>query len=177
MKIPSRTMLVAVARTPFVANAAAARGERLVARLAATEGIKSEMMTLPTLARDGERMVDEAILCGLLRTGNADHMIALNFPAYIMPYPSLTVWIGAVEDLPAAARAVAAPVGGRATEIAEALACADARAFERAERLFCASAELADLVGRWCGARAELLPVPDGSDAEGWARVVARIAA
>lgn len=165
-------ILVTVARTPFVPNAAGARGEALVRALVATKGVKAEMMTIPSNLRDGERIVEEAILCGLLRTGNADRMVALNFPAYNMPYPSASIWIATAADLPQAG-------GGpdRAGTLADAMAHADARAFERAERLFCGSADLIDRVQKWCGARAELLLVPDDGDAEGWAQVAARIAA
>ena len=169
-------VLVTLARQPFARTAAAILAETLVARLCEADGVRAESMTLPVGPGEGERLLDAAAQCGMLRTVNADRMIALNFPAYLMPYESKVVWLAAAEDLPAPACGERAQ-HGRPAEIARILAHADGNALLRAERLFCGSAGLAAQIRRWCGARAEVMPVPDADDRAGWAAAVTRLVA
>jgi hypothetical protein len=78
---------------PFVRGGAEELADHLVLRLNATKGVEAELVRIPFRWVPAERIVDEIFLNRNLRLYNIDRVIALKFPAYLIPYPEKTIWL------------------------------------------------------------------------------------
>lgn len=178
MTTPLRKVLVVLARPLFQPDPLANFADALAARLNAIEGVVSEVMAIPVRRGDQERLLDDAALCGWLRTLNVDRVVALNFPAYMLPFGDTVVWLadGAHPFAREAELADDEPAERRGKDIRCMIRAADIEALSRSGRLFCASAPLREAMRRWCGATAEILADP-GDDERRWARAIATLLA
>src|SRR5271165_2156509 len=78
---------------PFIRGGAEELADCLVQRLNATSGVEAELLRIPFRWEPAERIVDEIVLNRKLRLYNVDRVIALKFPAYLIPHPNKTLWL------------------------------------------------------------------------------------
>ena len=90
-------IIVASVRTPFVQGGAEIHAAQLTKALI-NSGHEAELVTLPFDAGDPERIPDQMLSCALMdlkefHGAKVDRLIALKFPAYLMPHPHKVVWL------------------------------------------------------------------------------------
>jgi glycosyltransferase involved in cell wall biosynthesis len=90
-------VIVASVRTPFVHGGAEIHADELIKALLAA-GHQAELVTIPFDAGNPERIPDQMLSCALMDLGDingmkVDRLIALKFPAYLMPHPNKVVWL------------------------------------------------------------------------------------
>ena len=71
---------------PFIRGGAEALADNLVRHLNAVPGVESELLRLPFKWEPSERLIDEVLIHRQLRLWNADRVIGLKFPAYLIPH-------------------------------------------------------------------------------------------
>ncbi len=167
-----RKVLVTLSRPLFAPDPSVRFADELALRLNAVEGVESEVMALPFRPSEEERLLDDAALCGLLRTLNVDRMVALNFPAYLLPFADKVVWL----DAHPFAGETDPTAEGRPLQIRRMIRAADIEALSRSPRLFCATERLRQAMAQWCGVDAALLARPEG-DERRWSRAIAALLA
>jgi glycosyltransferase involved in cell wall biosynthesis len=86
-------VLVVNNAAPFIRGGAEELADNLVRQLNQTPGVESELMRLPFQWTPSERLIDEVLLHRTLRIYNADRVIALKFPAYLVPHEHKTLWL------------------------------------------------------------------------------------
>jgi len=86
-------VLVVNNAAPFIRGGAEELADNLVRQLNQTPGVESELMRLPFQWTPSERLIDEVLLHRALRIYNADRVIALKFPAYLVPHEHKTLWL------------------------------------------------------------------------------------
>ncbi len=90
-------IIVATVRTPFVHGGAEVLADELVKALIA-EGHEADLISIPFNADEPERIPDQMLACGLMDLSNIhavaiDRLIALKFPAYLIPHPHKVIWL------------------------------------------------------------------------------------
>jgi glycosyltransferase involved in cell wall biosynthesis len=90
-------VIVASVRTPFVQGGAEIHAEQLIEALLAA-GHEAELVTIPFDAGNPERIADQMLSCALMDLDEIngmkiDRLIALKFPAYLMPHSNKVVWL------------------------------------------------------------------------------------
>jgi glycosyltransferase involved in cell wall biosynthesis len=90
-------VIVASVRTPFVQGGAEIHAEQLIKALLAA-GHQADLVTIPLDAGNPERIPDQMLACALMDLEEVngvkvDRLIALKFPAYLMPHPNKVVWL------------------------------------------------------------------------------------
>jgi glycosyltransferase involved in cell wall biosynthesis len=90
-------VIVASVRTPFVQGGAEIHAEELIKALLAA-GHQAELVTISFDAGNPERIPDQMLSCALMDLSDIngmkiDRLIALKFPAYLMPHPNKVVWL------------------------------------------------------------------------------------
>lgn len=91
-----RIVVVSV-RTPFVHGGAELLADELIKALRAA-GHEAELATIPFNPGEPERIPDQMLACALMDLNDiygvkVDRLIALKFPAYLIPHPNKVVWI------------------------------------------------------------------------------------
>lgn len=86
-------ILVVNNMAPFVRGGAEELASHLCARLNATSGLRAEVLRIPFSWEPFERLPDEIFLNRTLQLINVDRVIALKFPAYLIPHPSKVFWL------------------------------------------------------------------------------------
>ena len=136
-------VLVLDSAVPLSSDPARPLRTRLVERLAAA-GIEAEALVLPF---SPARLGDEILVARSLRLLNADQVIALAFPALLVPHAKTVIWLQQAPH-------------GRGGRAGAAVREAEARAFAGAARLFAATegiaAALRDEYGRAATVLADL---------------------
>lgn len=77
----------------FVRGGAEELAETLTAKLNETPGVLSELVRLPFAWDSPERILDGIMSSLATRLDNVDRVIALKFPAYLVPHPHKTLWL------------------------------------------------------------------------------------
>ena len=90
-------VVVANVGTPFVRGGAEVLAEELVKAMTA-EGHLADLVSIPFNPADPERIPDQMLACRLLDLRMihglpVDRLIALKFPAYLIPHPRKVVWL------------------------------------------------------------------------------------
>src|SRR4051794_17044765 len=90
-------VLVASVRTPFVHGGAEVHAAGLLQALR-QEGHEAELVALPFNSGDPEHIPDQMLACALtsleqVNDVRVDRLIALKFPAYLVPHPEKVVWL------------------------------------------------------------------------------------
>ena len=88
-------VLVLTAAELFVPNAMDRVQQDLVGTLRRF-GINAEGVRIPLTAQSPERLIDDMVVCRSLQLLNVDRVIALRFPAYLVPHPNKVCWL--IED-------------------------------------------------------------------------------
>jgi glycosyltransferase involved in cell wall biosynthesis len=78
---------------PFIRGGAEELADQLVARLNATSGVEAELLRVPFRYEPAERIVEEILLSQNLRLYNADRVIGLKFPTYLIPHQHKILWL------------------------------------------------------------------------------------
>jgi glycosyltransferase involved in cell wall biosynthesis len=85
-------ILVLSNRLPFIRGGAEELSSNLVTQLRKA-GHEAEEMRIPFSWEPRERLIDEMLIARSLRVHNVDRVIALKFPAYLVPHPCKVVWL------------------------------------------------------------------------------------
>jgi glycosyltransferase involved in cell wall biosynthesis len=90
-------IIVASVRAPFIQGGAEIHAEQLTKALL-DAGHEAELITIPFNAGNSERIPDQMLACALMDLGQVndakvDRLIALKFPAYLVPHPNKVVWL------------------------------------------------------------------------------------
>jgi glycosyltransferase involved in cell wall biosynthesis len=93
----SMRVLVATAQVPFVRGGAEILAEGLRDALS-SEGHEAEIVAVPFRWYPAERIPEQMLVCRLLDLSEysgvrVDRVIALKFPAYLMPHPNKVLWL------------------------------------------------------------------------------------
>lgn len=135
-------VLVLSNMTPFLWGGAEELAVHLVRQLR-LRGAKAEVMRLPFTWNPPERLIEEMALCRSLRLANADRVIALKFPTYLVPHDNKVLWVlhqfRQAYDLWDAGQSNI-PDTDRGREIRRIIRTADNACFAESRRLFCLSA-------------------------------------
>jgi glycosyltransferase involved in cell wall biosynthesis len=90
-------IIIATVQIPFVSGGAEAHAEGLKAALI-TEGHEAAIVTVPFNPAVPERIPEQMLACRLMdlteiHGTRVDRLIALKFPAYLIPHPHKVVWV------------------------------------------------------------------------------------
>ncbi|HMA73204.1 MAG TPA: glycosyltransferase family 4 protein [Xanthobacteraceae bacterium] len=85
-------VLVLTNMAPFVWGGAEELTHHLVVNLR-LRGLEAEAFRIPFKFEPYERLVDEMFICKSLRLRNVDLVIALKFPAYLVPFENKVFWL------------------------------------------------------------------------------------
>lgn len=86
-------ILVLSNAAPFVRGGAEELAENLVANLSARKGIQAELIRVPFRWDPATQLIQQILLNKNLRLANVDRVIAMKFPAYLIPHENKTVWL------------------------------------------------------------------------------------
>jgi glycosyltransferase involved in cell wall biosynthesis len=86
-------VLVVNNMAPFIRGGAEELADHLVANLRRTKGVEAELLRIPFSWMPYERVADEIMLCRMMETYWVDRIIALKFPAYLIPHEHKTLWL------------------------------------------------------------------------------------
>lgn len=155
-------VLVLNSLQPFVRGGAEELADQLVHQLL-RHGVEAELMRLPFSWMPAERILDGILACRQFRIFNVDHVIALRFPAYLVPAPKKTLWIlhqfRQAYDLADASQSHLTN-DDRGHTIKNAVRIADNDCFGMVHRLYVNSPVTAHRLQHYNGFRAEILPPP-----------------
>ena len=90
-------ILITTVQVPFVRGGAELLAEQLLGALIQA-GHEAEIVAIPFKWYPAERLLDQMLACRLLDITESagtsiDRVIALKFPAYLMPHPNKVVWL------------------------------------------------------------------------------------
>jgi glycosyltransferase involved in cell wall biosynthesis len=85
-------VLVLTTRVPFIHGGAEELRNNLVVNLRKA-GVEAEAMSLPFTWDPAERLLEEMWIARTIEVVNADRVIALKFPAYLIPHPNKVCWV------------------------------------------------------------------------------------
>jgi glycosyltransferase involved in cell wall biosynthesis len=141
--------------------------EELARRLSALPGVEAEMLRLPFQWVPTERLIEEMLLHRQLRLVNVDRVIALKFPAYLVPHHHKTLWLlhqfRQAYDLADAGQGLSDD--GREGQIKRAIRTADQACFAEVKQIFVNSPVTQARLQRYNGLASEVL-YPPLNDAE-----------
>jgi glycosyltransferase involved in cell wall biosynthesis len=159
-------VLVLNTAAPFVRGGAEELADHLVARLNDTPGVESELVRLPFRWVPSERLIEEILIARCLRIDNTDRVIALKFPAYLVPHEHKTLWLlhqfRQAYDLGDVGQGLAAE--GRDLELRKTVAAADNGAFAEARALYVNSPVTQARLQKYNGFAAQVLYPPMNDD-------------
>jgi hypothetical protein len=138
--------------------------ERLVTTLRAW-GAQAEALHFPFTWQASDRLIEEMLIARSLRVGNVDCLIALSFPAYLIPHPNKVLWLLPLYRQTYDEWAESGSVKMSADElqrVREAIRRADSIAFSEARRVYTESGSAARKLQSYIGSRSLVLPLPDG---------------
>ena len=85
-------VLVVNNMAPFVSGGAEALADNLVAHLKVA-GHQAELLRIPFQWEPATRIPSQMLLAASLQLADVDRVIALKFPAYLIPHPEKTLWL------------------------------------------------------------------------------------
>jgi len=171
---------VADRQAPFARGGAEQLAERLVARIAEL-GHAAELVRVPFRREPSAVLPKQLAIASHIDLSAADRVIALRFPAHLIPHESKVLWLlqpDGEADGPADAPGV--PGGEDDDPVREHLAAAERRAFAESRAIFVDSPAARDRLRRSHGVDAEVLPAPidgDESSRPAWSAVLERLLA
>jgi glycosyltransferase involved in cell wall biosynthesis len=149
-------LLVANNAAPFVRGGAELLADRLIGELRAA-GHEAELLRLP-LGTTPETVLDGVITAATLEAVNVDRIIALKFPAYLLPHDDVVIWL--VHQFRQVYDLGPEQGGWPAPELRRIVRAADDAAFRRARRLYAISPVVAERLRRYNGVNADVLLTP-----------------
>ncbi len=85
-------VLVVNSLAPFLRGGAEELEEHLVRNLN-RHGVEAEALRIPFCWEPAERLLEEMLISRNFKLWNVDRVIALRFPAYLVPFPHKTLWL------------------------------------------------------------------------------------
>lgn len=147
---------------PFVWGGAEELAAHLVKNLR-LQGADAQLMRIPFKWEPAERLLEEMLMCSNLQVTAADRVIALKFPAYLVPHPNKVLWLlhqyRQAYDLWDAGKSNI-PDTQRGREIRSAIRLSDDACFRGCPRIFTNHATTADRLKKYNGFDAEVLMPP-----------------
>ena len=160
-------VLVVNNAVPFVRGGAEELADNLVAALNATHGVQAELMRIPFRWTPSERLIDEILIHRQLRLWNVDRVLALKFPAYLIPHEEKVLWIlhqfRQAYDLGDVGQGLGDD--GRDGEIKAAIREADNQCFRQSKALFVNSPVTQGRLARYNGFASDVLYPPLNDEA------------
>jgi glycosyltransferase involved in cell wall biosynthesis len=160
-------VLVVNNAVPFVRGGAEELADNLVAALNATHGVQAELMRIPFKWTPSERLIEEILIHRQLRLWNVDRVIALKFPAYLIPHEEKVLWIlhqfRQAYDLGDVGQGLGDE--GREGQIKAAIREADNQCFRQSKTLFVNSPVTQGRLAKYNGFAAEVLYPPLNDEA------------
>ena len=177
-------VLVLSTMVPFVHGGAEELRDHLVANLRA-QGAEAEAMCLPFTWNPAERLIEEMLIARSLRVINADRVIALKFPAYLVEHGNKVVWLlhqyRQAYDLREAGQSNI-PDDARGAALVGAIRRADTAALGGARRLYTNSRVTAGRLLQYNGLHGSVLPPPvntpelfGGGESQGYVLAAGRV--
>ncbi|WP_375267706.1 glycosyltransferase family 4 protein [Phenylobacterium sp.] len=155
-------VLVVNNAAPFIRGGAEELADHLVRALNATPGVESELLRLPFKWAPSERLIEEVLLHRGLRLVNVDRVIALKFPAYLVPHPHKRLWLlhqfRQAYDLGEVGQGLSDE--GRDGEIKRIIRAADQACFAECEKIFVNSPTTLERLRRFNRVEADVLYPP-----------------
>jgi glycosyltransferase involved in cell wall biosynthesis len=148
---------------PFVRGGAEELASHLCARLNSTSGVVAEVLRVPFSWEPFERLADEIFLNRTLHLSNADRVIGLKFPAYLIPHRTKVLWVlhqyRQVYDLRDRGESNI-PESPAGRKICELVRRADAEVFSTSRSIFTLSRVTQERLKRYNGVEAAVLMQP-----------------
>lgn len=177
-------VLVLSTMVPFVHGGAEELFIHLVRNLQSA-GVEAEGFRIPFTWNPAERLIDEMLIARQLRLFNVDRVIALKFPAYLVPWNDKVLWLlhqyRQAYDLLDAGQSNIAP-DARGAEIIRAIRTADNAAFAESRRIFVNAPTTARRLMHYNDFSSEVLRPPlndpelfPGGESEGYVLATGRI--
>jgi glycosyltransferase involved in cell wall biosynthesis len=155
-------VLVVNNMAPFVRGGAESLAEHLLIHLQAA-GHEAELLRIPFQWEPATRIPAQMLLARTLELWNADQVIALKFPAYLIPHPRKTLWLvhqyRQAYDLFDAGQ-TNLPDGQLGVDIRELIKNADDQCFQDARRIFAISDVTQQRLAHYNRVHAEILRAP-----------------
>jgi len=169
---------------PFVRGGAEDLCDNLVINLRKA-GVEAEAFRIPFNWDPAERVLDEMFICRSMRLWNVDRVIALKFPAYLVPWPNKVLWIlhqfRRAYDLRDAGMSHL-PVDEHGDRIQRAVRDADNLAFAEATAIYANGPKTAERARHYNGIDPEVLRCPlsdpqlfKGGKSEGYLLATGRV--
>ena len=86
-------VLVVNNAAPFIRGGAEELADQLVARFNATSGVEAELLRIPLQTEPADILVEQILLNRNLQLYQVDRVVALKFPAYLIPHPNKVLWL------------------------------------------------------------------------------------
>ena len=160
-------VLVLGAAIPFARERIAGLSAILVEQLVRA-GMEAEALWLPFTPEPADRLIDEMLIARNLRVLNTDRIVALGFPAYLVPTGERVIWVTDRQDL--GGRQLAEPLRG-------VVRAAERQAFGAARQVFVAGPDLAELLRRDYRHEAAMLTLPASGQETAWPETLDRLLA
>lgn len=169
---------------PFVSGGAEAMAAYLKKNLEIA-GHKAEVLRIPFQWEPAGRIPSQMLMARAFELDNVDHVIAMKFPAYLVPHPRKTLWLvhqyRQAYDLYDAGQSNL-PAGQAGTDIRRVIRNADDECFRDARRIFAISDVTRDRLAKYNGFSSTVLRAPlndpeifTGGPAEGYVFAGGRI--
>jgi len=159
-------VLVVNNAVPFIRGGAEELADNLVRRLNGLDGVEAELLRIPFAWEPADRLIEEMLIARSMRLYNVDRVIALKFPAYLIPHHDKRLWLlhqfRQAYDLHTPGEGYLGDARG--TEIRDAIRAADNRCFAEARRIFVNSPVTQDRLRRFNSVASTVLypPLNDG---------------
>jgi glycosyltransferase involved in cell wall biosynthesis len=148
---------------PFVRGGAEELANHLSAPLNATPGVRAEILRVPFSWEPCELLANEILINRMLQLLNVDKVIALKFPAYLIPHGQKILWLlhqyRQAYDLRDRGESNI-PDTPRGEKIRELIRRADAKAFSTCRRIFTISRVTKERLKRYNAFDSEALMTP-----------------
>lgn len=156
-------ILVVNNMAPFIRGGAEELADHLVENLKRTKGVSAELLRIPFSWEPYDRVVEEMMLCRMMELYWVDRVIALKFPAYLIPHSHKTLWLlhqyRQAYDLFYRGQSHI-PATKRGEQIRGLVKNADESCFSAVQRIFVNSRTTQDRLRRYNGFASTVLPPP-----------------
>lgn len=155
-------VLVLSTMVPFVHGGAEELFVHLVRNLKSA-GVEAEGIRIPFTWHPAERLIDEMLIARQIRLCNIDRVIALKFPAYLVPWDDKVLWIlhqyrQAYDLLEAGQSNI--PDDARGAQLVRSIRTSDNAAFAESKRIFVNAPTTAKRLMHYNGFASEVLRPP-----------------
>lgn len=155
-------VLVVNNMAPFVSGGAESMAAHLKANLEIA-GHRAEVLRIPFQWEPATRIPSQMLLARSLMLQNVDHVIALKFPAYLIPHSNKTLWLvhqyRQAYDLFDAGQSNL-PEGQHGSDIRRVIKNADDECFRDARRIFAISEVTQNRLAKYNGFQSQVLRAP-----------------